>query len=178
MRMRIAWGDPVNWVDPMGEFALFASGISRLVSVSNSAGQQAGKGLRAMKKAVMTRFSKAPTLPESGRASVLEATPKTHGTKVTEAMAKADKSKLYPAGEDYRLAAEKLAQQETRRAKFQRFADANQFPDEIKYKGLEEYQSDFQRADQQLRILALEHVLKYPGELMPTSSLIGLIRGK
>ncbi|MBK5355161.1 RHS repeat-associated core domain-containing protein [Pseudomonas sp. TH41] len=171
-------GDPVNWVDPMGEFALFARGISRLVSVSISAGQEAGKGLRVMKNAVITRFSKAPTLAESGRESVLKATPKTHATKVTEAMAKADESKIYQAGAEYRHAAKKLAQQETRSAKFQRFADANQFPDEIKYKELEKYRSDFQQAEQQLATVAREHVLKYPGELMPTNSLIGLIRGK
>jgi RHS repeat-associated protein len=126
-------GDPVNWVDPMGEFALFTRGISRLVSVSISAGQEAGKGLRVMKKAVMTRFSK------------------THATKVTEAMAKADESKIYQAGAEYRFAAKQLAEQETRRAKFLRFAAANQFPDDIQYKGLEKYQSDLHKADQQLR---------------------------
>jgi RHS repeat-associated protein len=171
-------GDPVNMVDPMGEFGVFARGIDQLASRSISIGQAARKELSAMKKAVVTKFSKAPTLAESGRESLLTVTPKSHRAKVTEAMASVDESKLYQAGAEYRQAAEKLAKQEVRAAKFENFAAANKFPDEIKYKDLENYQSDFQQADQHLAAVALEHVSKYPGEVIPTEKLMNLIRGK
>ncbi|VVO60920.1 hypothetical protein PS903_00770 [Pseudomonas fluorescens] len=171
-------GDPLNMVDPMGEFALFARGVNRLISASISVGQKAGKGLRAVKKSVVTRLSKAPTLSESGRESLLKVPPKKHGAKVTEAMTRADESKMYQAGAEYRRAETKLVQNEARAAQFKEVAEAKQYPDHITYKGLEKARLDFQQADQQLAAVALQHVLKYPGELLPTNSLMALIRGK
>jgi RHS repeat-associated protein len=47
-------GDPVNKVDPTGEFALIARGLSQLVSAPISAFRQIGKGLSAMKKSAMS----------------------------------------------------------------------------------------------------------------------------
>jgi RHS repeat-associated protein len=167
-------GDPVNMVDPRGEFGMFARGIDQLVTI----GQTVRKQLSAVKKAVVTKFSKAPTLGESGRESLLNLTPKSHRMKVTEAMVRVDELNLYQAGAEYRQAAKKLGGQEVRAAKQQRFAERNQFPDDIKYKDLVKYQSDFQQADQKLMTVAMEHVLKYPGELMATDKLIHMIRGK
>jgi RHS repeat-associated protein len=66
-------GDPVNRVDPMGDFALLARGITQLVSVPLSALQKAGKGFRAMKKSVMSSFSKAAKPKSPPRPSPLNA---------------------------------------------------------------------------------------------------------
>jgi RHS repeat-associated protein len=170
-------GDPVNMVDPMGEFGIFARGIGQLVSKSFSVGQMTRKRFGAVKKAVVTKY-RPPTLAESGRESLLKATPKSHQAKVTEAITRADESNLYQAGAEYRHAAAKLAVQELRAEKFHRFAETNQFPKDIKYKGLEKYRSDLQQADQKLSMVAQEHVLKYPGESTSTDKLMNLIRGK
>jgi RHS repeat-associated protein len=51
-------GDPVNFVDPMGEFPLIAITISQLTSASVSAMKQAGKSLSAVMTSVKSSFSK------------------------------------------------------------------------------------------------------------------------
>ncbi|MHC8321594.1 RHS repeat-associated core domain-containing protein [Pseudomonas sp. GB2N2] len=55
--------DPINRVDPTGQFAMLARGIARLTSAPVSALQQAGKGLRAAKKNLTSIFTNAPTPP-------------------------------------------------------------------------------------------------------------------
>jgi len=57
-------GDPVNMVDPKGEFALIARGVSQLASASNSAFRWVGRGFGAIKK----RIFKAPVSNRSGSA--------------------------------------------------------------------------------------------------------------
>ncbi|KAB0499591.1 RHS repeat-associated core domain-containing protein [Pseudomonas vancouverensis] len=47
-------GDPVNKVDPRGEFATFIRGVTQLVSTPISAVRQVGKGVRAMKNSVLS----------------------------------------------------------------------------------------------------------------------------
>lgn len=78
-------GDPVNWVDPMGAFAIPARLVNQLISAPFAAVQRVGKALSAFKKDVMRSFTKAPsptrpghgplTPMESGREGITKITP-------------------------------------------------------------------------------------------------------
>ncbi|WP_419709088.1 RHS repeat-associated core domain-containing protein [Pseudomonas sp. NFX224] len=78
-------GDPVNMVDPMGEFGILANAINQLVSAPVATVQRVVKGLSTFQNDVMKSFTKAPspvrpghgplTPMESGREGITKITP-------------------------------------------------------------------------------------------------------
>lgn len=178
-------GDPVNLVDPMGDFALIARGITHLVSAPIAAARQVSKGLSALKKGVVSSLKKPSSqfaATESGMKDLLRVNPEKHSIIVREAMSKANELNIYQAGADYRRAVERFTPLQRKHSKLQSLASSKGFPpaDILKQPQLKNYPqalSDLQQAEKQLADVSLKHILKYPEELMPTHSLIGLIRG-
>ncbi|MGF6163524.1 MULTISPECIES: RHS repeat-associated core domain-containing protein [Pseudomonas] len=180
-------GDPVNKVDPLGEFALFARTIHRLVSVSISAGQHAGKSLRVWSKGSINGFSKTPPRPghgplspiESGRAGVSKAVTSNPSSITKEAAARAGELNLYEAGAAFRLAKNKVTPQLSRQMKNQKYLETNNLPDHMQYKMPQEHSKNldrFQWADQNLKKVVTGQTLKSPGELMSTYRFVEIIR--
>ncbi|MHC8315439.1 RHS repeat-associated core domain-containing protein [Pseudomonas sp. LB3P31] len=151
-------GDPVNMVDPKGEFGFFVRGIEQLASGAVSIGQRIGKRFRGVNNSVSSKFEK----PVS-----------------TQAMAGAELTEVYDAGAKYRLAKERAHQVLARIEKFERFAVANEFPDSIQYKLPKEQLpliKAFDQADDHLTRVAERYVSKYPNEEPHITQLVQMVR--
>jgi RHS repeat-associated protein len=180
------FGDPVNLVDPRGEFGMLAHMINQLGSASVAAVQQVVKGLAAFKKTAVRSLFKAPARPghgplsnlESGRNELVSVMPKRRSALISEANVKAGELDLYEVGARYRRAAKADIQQK-RALKSQHFVEGNELPDEMKYKFPADYNESHATLPQDennLIVVARAHVLQSPGEFMPTQALVKLIR--
>jgi RHS repeat-associated protein len=172
-------GDPVNRVDPLGEFAMFARGINQMVALPVAALRQVWRGGRALKKAVVNSFNKAPGSDATTKAAMKELSktdPAKYRKILDESTARAGELNLYEAGGELRYASKKVSVQESRRLKNKLFVEANNLPEHMLYKIPKSSLAQLRVADRNLRNVALEHTLRSPAELLPTVSLVALIR--
>ncbi|MNK90098.1 hypothetical protein D3C87_1101390 [compost metagenome] len=182
-------GDPVNRVDPSGEFALFAPLVDGVSSLAASALQQALKRLNMLKASVINRSTKMPARPghgtlsnaESGRdrLSISKAAPREKSSMVVEANARADEQNVYSVGAKYRKAESKVSPDELRRSKLQSFANGEALPQEMQYKfppGYGESRYEFRQANRDLALVVFNRNREFPGEATNTVTLVQLIR--
>lgn len=184
-------GDPVNRVDPMGEFAILAQLVNQLISAPFAAVQRVGKVLSAFKKDVMRSFTKAPsptrpghgplTPMESGRAGKT-ASPITRSNELI------DEIKLRNAGDEFRLARNAAEPPPIARfAKSKGYSEQDLFAqDGFKNDpGVQKqyFQSQhpevierLRQADADFMVAEGVHVKKYPGSEAITRELVKLIR--
>ncbi|MEJ8865580.1 RHS repeat-associated core domain-containing protein [Pseudomonas jessenii] len=184
-------GDPVNLIDPKGEFPMLARGINQLVSSPVAALRQAWKGGVAVKKAVVGSFKKTPgpySATESAMKGLSRSNPEKHRVIVKESAALVDEAKLYNVGAEYRLA-RKAAEPPT----IARFARSNGFSEQDLfaqdgYRNFPEVQKQYalsqnpqvierlRQADVNLLVATGDYIKKYPDSKSSTLKLVEYIR--
>jgi hypothetical protein len=175
-------GDPINWIDPNGEFAMLARVISQLISTPVSTHRQAWRGGRAFKSGVVNSFKKTPdpyAKTKSGMKALAKSNPEKHQAIVNEANALADEQKVYAVGAKYRLAESKVLPDELRRSKLQKLATGEALPQEMRYKFPADYsdtRSEFRQANWDLADVARERIENFPSAFKDTERLVQLIR--
>lgn len=177
-------GDPVNNVDPRGEFAMLARGINQLVSSPVAALRQVWKGGKSLKKAVVNSVRKTPgpySATEDAMKGLAKTDPKKYAAIVNESAARANELNMYEAGGAYRHAEKVLQSQNLAYSKLQTLAKSQGFRNEdiLKQpilKGYPQALPNLQQADRQLANVTLDHVLKHPEELIAINKLTDLIR--
>lgn len=185
-------GDPVNLMDPMGGFAMFARGINQLISASASAWQQARVGLSAMKKTVKTGFVKVPTptrpvygplsVVESGREGLTRVVPQANWANEI-----VDEFKLLDVGFEFRS-----TPKPTTPPLIAKFAESKGYSEKYLF-DVREFKNDpavqkqyflsrpvvrerLRQADADFLVAEGVHKKKYPGSTGTTEKLVGLIR--
>jgi RHS repeat-associated protein len=177
-------GDPVNRVDPKGEFPMFIKGVSQLVSARG----QLNSALNELKKGVVSVFNKSQSRLGRSALSEREGMPKTTSQlmQVSEVM---DEVKLRNIGAEFRVA-RKAAEPPpiARFAESKGYSQQELFAQEG-FKNNPEVQAQysqsqrpevverFRQADVNFLVATGEYVKKYPANEASTRELVRLIRG-
>lgn len=177
-------GDPVNRVDPKGEFPMFIKGVSQLVSARG----QLNSALNQLKKGAVSVFNKSQSRRGSSALSERGGMLKTdsQSMQVSELM---DEVKLRNIGAEFRVA-RKMAEPPpiARFAKSKGYSQQELFAEEgfknnpeVKEQYFRSQQPEvverFRQADVNFLVATGEHVKKYPANEVATRELVRGIRG-
>lgn len=178
--------DPVNQVDPAGQFAVLARGVALLTSSPISMLQQIGKAGSGVKKSLVGRFSKitGPNRLGMGKPSKIKTTSPLNAL-IDQS---ADQVKLQKIGDEYRAARDAARPPPIARfAKSKGYSEQDlfaqdgyrNFPDvqeQYRQSQLPEVQEFLRQADVNLLTATGVHIKRYPSSRLATEKLVADIR--